>query len=142
MWSIWQSHDKPVIVCLTHTCSYPSSLSAQTYGRRRHNSNGGGLKRKIFRGRQQKSNTMYASRSLTKLSSSDNHNSRTNGSLASKGRSRSNLSLGHAPSMSSVREEPRRSTSTSSEYCSYCHMLITCKQSFMHRWQRKASVFS
>ena len=72
-------------------------------------------RKQLFRTRQ-KSKTMYASRSLTKLSS-DNHNSRTNGSLfATRGRSRSNLSLGHAPSMTSVIEEPRRSTSISSKH--------------------------
>ena len=57
-----------------------------------------------------------ASQSLAKLSNSDQNLSRgAVGSLAMKGRSRSNLSLGRAPSMTKLVEEPRRSTSTTSQ---------------------------
>lgn len=43
----------------------------------------------------------------------------TSSSMGQRGRSWSNLSLSHAPSMSSVIEEPRRSTSTTSKWSSY-----------------------
>lgn len=59
--------------------------------------------------------------SLSKLSSPEERSSSLSRSgmgssgMGQRGRSWSNLSLGHAPSMSSVIEEPRRSTSTTSE---------------------------
>jgi len=53
------------------------------------------------------------SRSLSKLSSSDQNLTKTSSNLAMRGRSRSQLSLGRAPSMQSVIEEPpRQSVST------------------------------
>ena len=63
------------------------------------------------------------SRSLTKLSSPEDRSSSLprvgatgSAGMGMRGRSWSNLSLSHAPSMTSVMEEPRRSTSTTSEY--------------------------
>ena len=60
--------------------------------------------------------------SLTKLSSPEDTNrtlpprsGMSSSSMGQRGRSWSNLSLSHAPSMSSVMEEPRRSTSTTSK---------------------------
>ena len=59
--------------------------------------------------------------SLTKLSSPEEAHSLpprsgvSSSSMGQRGRSWSNLSLSHAPSMSSVIEEPRRSTSTTSK---------------------------
>lgn len=75
-----------------------------------------GFKRRPMRGRRGQANNMHGSRSLTKLSGSSNGY----GGMGMRGRSLSNLSLGHAPSMTSVREEPRRSTSTNSEYTDCC----------------------
>ena len=70
-----------------------------------------------MRSRHVKSNSIHGSRSLSKLSSSDQNLARGSGNLRHRGRSHSNLSLGHAPSMTSVIEEPRKSTSTTSESC-------------------------
>ena len=52
---------------------------------------------------------------LSKLSSSSDNLSRGSVTLGMQGKSRSNLSLGLTPSMTSVIEEPRQSISTSSE---------------------------
>ena len=58
---------------------------------------------------------MHGSRSLNKLSSSSDNLSQASVTLGMQGKSRSNLSLGRAPSMTSVIEEPLQSVSTSSE---------------------------
>ena len=58
---------------------------------------------------------MHASHSLNKLSSSSDNLSQGSVTLGMQGKSRSNLSLGRAPSMTSVIEEPLQSISTSSE---------------------------
>ena len=86
--------------------SYPESVPVHDSHHHKHN----GFKRNLFKRHKRK--TVHGSRSL---SSSDNNLSRGSGNLAKRGRSRSNLSLGHAPSMTSVVEEPRRSISNASE---------------------------
>ena len=79
------------------------------------NSGGHKLKRHFRRSRRGKSNSIHGSRSLSKLSSSEQNLARSSNNLRYRGRSHSNISLGHAPSMTSVAEEPRKSTSTTSE---------------------------
>ena len=72
-----------------------------------------GMKKKRRRFNRHKS----SSQSLAKLSNSDQNLARGGqGSLVSmRGRSRSQLSLGRAPSMTQLVEEPRRATSTTSK---------------------------
>ena len=96
-----------------HTDSYPDATPIHDTG---HKKPVHGFKRRIFHmGHRHRSKTMHGSRSLNKLSSSSDNLSRGSVTLGMRGKSRSNLSLGRAPSMTSVMEEPRRSTSTSSE---------------------------
>ncbi len=71
-----------------------------------------GIRRK-GKPKHHKSNSANGSRSLSKLSSSDQNLTKTSSNLSMRGRSRSQLSLGRAPSMQSVIEEPpRKSIST------------------------------
>ena len=61
--------------------------------------------------------TITGSGSLSRHSSCSFQNLAVTDNLAAKGRSHSNISLGAAPSMMSVMEEPRRSTSTTGGHC-------------------------
>jgi len=77
---------------------------------------GMGIRRKGSKKHHQRSNSTNGARSLSKLSSSDQNLTKTSSNLAMRGRSRSQLSLGRAPSMTSVMEEPpRKSISTTGE---------------------------
>ena len=69
----------------------------------------------LHMGHRHRSKTMHGSRSLNKLSSSSDNLSQGSVTLSMQGKSRSNLSLGRSPSMTSVIEEPLQSISTSSE---------------------------
>ncbi len=101
----------------THTHSIPESTSmSQDFIRGKHS----GIKKKQKRQRRYFNRHKNSSQSLAKLSNSDQNLARGGqGSLVSmRGRSRSQLSLGRAPSMTQLVEEPRRATSTTSQYTS------------------------
>jgi hypothetical protein len=99
--------------------SYPemSACSQENGASRSHRRAQRSYKRKLFKSKH-KGNSVHGSSSLTKLSSPEEAHSLpprsgvSSSSMGQRGRSWSNLSLSHAPSMSSVIEEPRRSTST------------------------------
>jgi chromosome segregation ATPase len=97
--------------------SYSEMSCSQENGATSHRKAHKGYKRKHYRGKR-KGNSAHGSSSLTKLSSPEEtrtlppRSGMSSSSMGQRGRSWSNLSLSHAPSMSSVMEEPRRSTST------------------------------
>ncbi len=97
-----------------HAHSIPESTSmSQDFIRGKHS----GIKKKQKRQRRYFNRHKNSSQSLAKLSNSDQNLARGGqGSLVSmRGRSRSQLSLGRAPSMTQLVEEPRRATSTTSQ---------------------------
>ena len=116
----------------SHTCTHTHTNNctfSQELSQSRTTERGQKFKRHFMRRRSNKSNTIHGSRSLSKLSSSDQNLSRGSSNLVLRGRSRSNLSLGKAPSMTSVMEEPRKSTSTTSELIDLWLIFLFCSQS-------------